>query len=48
MFKKFTYDDNVGQSNSLKNSAMRGILAAIVEQYPNLAEAVEKLLPKKG
>tara|TARA_A100001035_G_C27716956_1_gene469948 strand:- start:457 stop:1002 length:546 start_codon:yes stop_codon:yes gene_type:complete len=48
MFKKFTYDDNVGQSNSLKNSAMRGILAAIVEQYPNLAEAAEKLLPKKG
>lgn len=48
MFKKFTYDDNVGQSNQLKNSAMRGILAAIVEQYPNLEEAIEQLLPKKG
>ena len=31
MFKKFSYGENVGQANQLKNSVQRGISAAIVE-----------------
>ena len=48
MFKKFSYGENVGQANQLKNSVQRGISAAIVEQYPALGDAIEHILPKKG
>jgi len=47
MFKKFSSDEGVSSSSQLKNSVQRSIQAQIVEQYPNLEEAIELILPKK-
>ena len=48
MFKKFSYNENVGSANQLKNSIQRGISMAIVWQYPALEDAIDQMLPKKG
>ncbi|KNC48421.1 translation machinery-associated protein 20 [Thecamonas trahens ATCC 50062] len=44
MFKKI----QVGSSTQLKSSAVRGLKASVVEQYPALAQIIDEMVPKKG
>lgn len=48
MFKKFTVDENVSSTSQIKNSAQRGIQAAIISQYPRLEPIIDEILPKKS
>lgn len=48
MFKKFRTDESVSSTSQVKNSVTRGIQAKISEQYPELAGAIEQIIPKKG
>jgi PUA domain protein len=46
MFRKFSPAENISSTSKVKNSAGRAIVAQIVEQYPNLEDAIEFILPK--
>ena len=48
MFKKFTKEENVGSTTLVKASVGRGIRAKILEQYPELEDKIDHMLPKKG
>ena len=48
MFKKFTIEENVSSTSSIKNSVQRQIQSKIVEQFPMLADGIDQLLPKKA
>ena len=48
MFKRFTIEESISSSSQVKNSSQRSIISQIVQQYPNLAEAIEFILPKKS
>ena len=48
MFKKFDAAESVSSTSQVKNSVTRGIQSSIVEQYPEIASAIDQILPKKA
>jgi len=48
MFRKFTKEDHIRSHTKVRSSEQRGIRAAIIDQYPALAEHIEDILPKKS
>mmetsp|Transcript_14238 Transcript_14238/g.23700 ORF Transcript_14238/g.23700 Transcript_14238/m.23700 type:complete len:181 (+) Transcript_14238:115-657(+) len=48
MFKKFSPEESISSTSQVKNSVQRSIISKISEQYPNLLEAIEYILPKKS
>ncbi|XP_063970608.1 malignant T-cell-amplified sequence 1-like isoform X1 [Lytechinus pictus] len=47
MFKKFVAKENVSGVTQMKSSAIRGVRARLVEDYPGLEEYQDQILPKK-
>ena len=48
MFKKFSPEESVSSTSQVKNSVTRGIQSGIIEQFPDLEDAIETLMPKKS
>eukprot|EP00123_Amoebidium_parasiticum_P000304 comp10740_c0_seq1/m.5388 comp10740_c0_seq1/g.5388 ORF comp10740_c0_seq1/g.5388 comp10740_c0_seq1/m.5388 type:complete len:183 (-) comp10740_c0_seq1:21-569(-) len=48
MFKKFSKEESVSGITQTKSSVQRGIRQKILEQYPNLEDVIEEILPKKS
>lgn len=48
MFKKFTRVESVTTVSKVKSSVQRGIRASIIEQYPDLEDALDDIYPKKA
>lgn len=48
MFKRFSAEENISSVSQVKNSAQRGIVASIIESYPNIEPHIENILPKKS
>jgi len=48
MFKRFSAEDNISSVSQVKNSVQRGIIASIIESYPNIEPHIETILPKKN
>lgn len=48
MFKKFTKAESVMTVSKVKSSVQRGIRAGIIEQYPEMEDALDDVLPKKA
>ncbi|XP_011682583.2 malignant T-cell-amplified sequence 1 [Strongylocentrotus purpuratus] len=47
MFKKFVAKENVSGVTQMKSSAIRGVRAKLIEDYPGLEEFQDVILPKK-
>ena len=47
MFKKFDPAEAVSSRSQVKSSVVRGIRAALVEQYPLIEDVIDEILPKK-
>lgn len=47
MFKKFDPAESVSSRSQVKSSVVRGIRAAIIEQYPLIEDVMDEILPKK-
>ncbi|XP_074651962.1 malignant T-cell-amplified sequence 1-like [Tubulanus polymorphus] len=47
MFKKFNEKTDVTSVNAMKSSAQRGLRNKILEQFPNIADHIDEILPKK-
>ena len=47
MFKKFDPAEAVSSRSQVKSSVVRGIRAALVEQYPLIEDVIDDILPKK-
>jgi len=47
MFKKFDQHADIVSTIQLKNSAQKAIRNRIVQLYPNVADYIEEILPKK-
>jgi len=48
MFRKFSKEDNISGQSQVKSSVQRAIRQSILDQYPDLEEEIEELLPKKA
>jgi PUA domain protein len=47
MFKTFNPKTDISGQTILKSSVQRGIRAKLIEQYPNIEQHIEEILPKK-
>ena len=47
MFKKFDPAEAVSSRSQVKSGVVRGIRAALVEQYPLIEGVIDEILPKK-
>ncbi|EER32378.1 hypothetical protein CTRG_04049 [Candida tropicalis MYA-3404] len=47
MFKKFTKEDVHSRSN-IKSSVQRGLKSKFVDEYPQMEQAIDNLIPKKS
>ncbi|TKR67714.1 hypothetical protein L596_023822 [Steinernema carpocapsae] len=47
MFKKFDEREDIAGSQQLKTSVQKGIRNKLIEQFPNLEEVMNDILPKK-
>ena len=45
MFKKFTKEDVHSRSN-IKSSVQRGLKSKFVDEYPQMEQAIDNLIPK--
>ncbi|KAK9236314.1 PUA-like domain-containing protein [Lipomyces kononenkoae] len=48
MFKKFNAKDDIHSRTNVKSSVQRGLKSKLIEQFPNLENVIDEVIPKKG
>ncbi len=48
MFKKFSFEQELGGRTPMKSSVQRNLKTKLTEWYPGITEEIDEMIPKKA